>query len=125
MKTTEQMIEVIYEEIANKELSFGCKLKNNRIAYLIWKDYNENWEFNNRYRMIDDWENIFTGVVWNVIWHPVMIWDVLDWMEQRVTDVEWMPLFMWIMQSTWKHKRKPIEEQSEECIIYIYNLIKW
>lgn len=130
MKTIEQMIEVIYEEIANKELSFSCNVKVETSSY--WRTGKFIKETNDIVKYIDsnDWEeqiqdynNIYNEM--EIIWHPVMIWDVLDWMEQRVTDVVWMPLFMWIMQSTWKHKRKPIEDQSEECITYIYNLIKW
>lgn len=45
-----------------EELKFGCWVETYslRTARIIWKDYDENWEFKDRYRMQDDWENIFT-----------------------------------------------------------------
>jgi len=58
-------------------------------------------------------------------WHsPVMIWDVLDWMQPKYWI--WIPDLENRSEVCMKreHKRKPIEEQSEECIDFIYNLIK-
>jgi len=57
----------------------------------------------------------------------VMIWDVLDWREnidKRVqTNKEYTEIrefILWLRE----HKRKPIGDQSTECIEFIYNLIK-
>jgi hypothetical protein len=53
------------------------------------------------------------------IWHDVMIWDVLDYfIFQTISDITSEDIF--------NHRdefRKPIEEQSEECISFIYSLI--
>lgn len=79
----------------------------------------------------------------NVIWHPVMIGDVLDWLEKDYT-VDTKRIIPWFeldkkSSEDWKvsmirmhyceqlwferaYKRKPIEHQSEECITFIYNL---
>ena len=66
--------------------------------------------------------------IW-IPWHSVcghkilMIGDVLDWrMKNKKNE-----FISWMFHDTnyiWRHPRKPIEYQSRECIIYIYNLIK-
>jgi len=66
---------------------------------------------------------------WNqwpfVVEFPVMIWDVLDYIlwywnllisENKDRILKLMDI--------WKNKKLSIDEQNEECIIYIYNLIK-
>ena len=64
----------------------------------------------------------------------VVIWDVLDYIL-RVPDgswVRWQNIVDDVMESLipsnsstyWFYKREPIENQSEECINYVYNLIK-
>lgn len=46
----------------------------------------------------------------------------------KLFNIWWLDETYWIYDETlfdfWKEKRKPIEEQSDECIEYIYNLIK-
>jgi len=60
---------------------------------------------------------------------PVMIGDVLDWMWEKmktemneywVEEISFLHLEVIDLR---KHKRKPIESQSEECIDFIYLLI--
>lgn len=89
------------------------------------------------------------------IWHPVMIWDVLDYIwdtktseiiDEKLSTLEihkWWDYWNfeeirdlwachnWIMEDVieiklnqlWKEKRKPLEEQSLECIDYVFNLL--
>lgn len=120
----EEMISAIYEKIARKDLSFGCRIV-----------------VKTRYRDEDDFvvEKVFGWVmsryvgfnndrhIKKIIWHPVMIGDVMDYfdfkiynhwsywyeMNRNLHDISWF----------WQEKRKPIEEQSEECIAFVYNLI--
>ena len=54
---------------------------------------------------------------------PVMIWDVLDWMYKWYNEIDVLWVIDDIIHNEWDNKRKPIEEQSDECIEYIYNLI--
>jgi len=68
---------------------------------------------------------------YKIIWHPVMIWDVLDWIDKEhklffTYKEENSPLTLWAdkVVNLWKDKRKPIDDQSEECIDFIYNLIQ-
>lgn len=146
--TREEKIAKIYEVIARKDLSFGCKIvsqvyENNMI---ITEIFDEGWDIQN-YKDWDNWYlrylsysgSVNVRDVLFVIWHPVMIWDVLDWIEKntefwlwtwydwpQVSDHMWQiaiycgKSFWWWL---WKNMRQPIENQSDECIDYIYNLI--
>lgn len=79
-----------------------------------------------------------------IIGHPVMIGDVMDYFENialdKIYDYIWVKkeeIPDLILQKTkdammkifplWKQKRLPIEEQSDECIDFVYSLIseKW
>lgn len=67
---------------------------------------------------VSHWESEYTL--------PVMIWDLLYYIETNMPEwfeTVWLSLKSKIVNVYWKEKRKPIEEQSEECIDYIYNLI--
>ena len=111
--TREEMIDRIYEVMADKTLSFGCRIQHS------------NWD-------------IFktTGVGgWlatndKIIGHPVMIWDVFDWCmvelwnlrhywETNKVDDNFRKL-LWLRDDF----RKPIKKQSDDCITFIYNLVK-
>lgn len=81
-----------------------------------------------------------------IIWHDVYIWDVLDYFEKKffrfiTAEEEYQEtwnvsnwLRYWLKKEEmnsilslmwkWEHKRKPITEQSDSCIEYIFNLIK-
>lgn len=99
----EEMIKVIYEK--------------------IWVDY-----------LMDDW------LAWIKTYHPVMIWDVLDWIKTNLkektyyTTIEywekqkyfrqWLCARMAVSKDLRTQPRLPIEDQSEECISFIYNLCK-
>lgn len=70
---------------------------------------------------------------------PVMIWDVIDWIEKNsesykpIIGEKFFMTWVWKKKKIkilsecclffWKEKRKPIEEQSDECIEFVYNLI--
>lgn len=69
---------------------------------------------------------IIDDVEWKykIIWHPVMIWDVLDWFYSNIElpVVERRRTCDTILFE-WKDKRKPLQDQPIECIEYIYNLL--
>lgn len=118
------MIDKIYEVIADKTLSEWC---------ILWK---VRWNLDLSRRKIhasEDWDlrTVYLTYSWTIhkvysesqveeiIWHPVMIGDMLDWMEEderRFYEED-------SVLNLRKEKRKPIEEQSEECISFIYNLV--
>lgn len=73
------------------------------------------------YEVISDWydnQNNNTKII--IIWHPVMIWDILDYIW------EWPNFFDENIKIVrlWVNIRKPIDDQPIECIEYVYNLCK-
>jgi len=118
------MIDAIYEKIANKELSFGCRImtKHNPSTEIITE---QDWKY---YHTVEDFHEI---EAFNIIWHPVMIWDALEYFDENYTfnNIWWCDDCEIIrpnieVNQLWKKKRLPIESQSRECVTYIYNLTK-
>ena len=137
----EEKIKAIYETIANKERTFGC---NYIIKDRDWHEYEvreTEWECVNltywdSYE-VDEWYDSYDiNYLVSIIWHPVMIWDVISYLRKPFnTFVEGMPVGRsWEVDSyikninslltEWINTRLPIEQQSDECIDFIYNLIK-
>ena len=181
----QQKIDTIYEKIANKDLSFGCRImlknqeivmENQPVEYGTLENYEVVWSIIGRYWTLYWWwitmeiekiyfndsfyseEEVSDGFKeefsfdedneekdWNleIIGHPVMIGDVMDFFEEHSetdegTVTQWdgvKTIKMWCTKEkkieilnynlflVWKKKRNPIEEQSNECIDFIYNLI--
>ena len=169
--TRDEKISAIYAEMANKELTFWCKLKFD----IGWKKsiYNESDPATEPNYWIIKWECEYEDSVqlflnyafwsyayfrtdcedevltysddYEIIWHPVMIWDVIDWIEKKEFDVNKPIPWFWFEEdeefndetkllliqdyyvdnliSYWDKKRESIESQSEDCIDYIYSLI--
>lgn len=110
MVTKQQMIDKIYDVIADKTLSLWCFY----FSEITRKKETYDW-------------SVWTNYIRKVIWHPVMIGDVLNfvaehdktipyWLSEEETEIVILRL----------EKRKPIEYQSDECINFIFELInKW
>lgn len=141
MPTKQEKIEAIYEKIANKDLSFGCCFQGEKSSYVIQNPY---WCF-----VWWDWRiysdrcdsELNTQIkVEKIIGHPVMIGDVMDYIENITLDKIYN--YIWvkkeeipdlILQKTrdammkifplWKQKRLPIEDQSDDCIDFIFDLL--
>ena len=136
------MIDRIYEVIADKTLSFGCKV-------IVCRWFDDNWKtpfeplLQEVKLIISDWDCWINtskqypiakcvtrrGEFENIIWHPVMIWDVLDWINREKESLRYYckeNIRRWINDILDKreHKRLPIDEQGEDCITFIHNLIK-
>ena len=77
------------------------------------------------YKEIADTNNIFSEVHWFYIeeQNPVMIWDVLDYLNKNFDEWNSLNIKVNFLLSYWKYIRKPFEEQSEECIDYVFNLL--
>ena len=122
----------IMEVMSDKTLSFGCVISNVRLSRIVSIDYERAWF----YRMIDDWENSYSGNInWSeIIWHPLHIGWVLDWCEKnkKITKNSIEELFLssdinkqlLAILKLWKDKRLPLSPTDEELIDYIYSLIK-
>jgi len=154
---TQKKIEIIYNKIADKELSFWCKvyyyaydkggeLEIDWIA-TICKEYYKSWwweltgdeEVGNLiydpieeeiwyYEYVRNHFEWYDKLIWKyaakIIWHPVMIWDVLDHIENNNKLHSQKTKIVSKLFDMWGEKRRSIDEQDEECINYIYNLIK-
>lgn len=145
--TREEMIKKIYEVIADKTLSFGCKVhylmdRGKREWYhIVWTDLPNCWF---HWWLCEDWRWRFDESgesrpayqveTDEIIWHPVMIWDVLDWIE--VNSKSWIQYDETISFFNWEVRteindmfilrgetRKPIEEQHDQCIAFIHSLL--
>lgn len=67
-----------------------------------------------------------------IIWHPVMFGNMVNYFE--INNIQLyneyfhnIVHFEWVLEEftkLWKEKRKPIEEQSDECINFIHSLLK-
>ena len=138
----EEKIEAIYKEMANKKRTFGCRCRINDGEDVIFIRQNKTWS----YLSIRENEE-FTLSLWytpEIIWHPVMIGDVLDWIENKKFNVGTPIMWFWFDDGDysdetklfliqkhysekacilWESKRLSIEEQSDECIDYVYSLI--
>lgn len=146
--TREEKIEAIYKEMANKERSIGCRINVKYRAYYHWETGGEvsyskeddlivwvDWVARNGDIELSkadlseadpNWyiEDLETLV--KIIWHHVMIGDALEVVdaiaanrdnaryERRLRDI----------LMVWSKPRKPIDEQSDECIDFVYSLIQ-
>lgn len=109
----QEMIDKIYKTIWwQKEILYRC----NRVR--------EAWDMGTMTE--DDFEKVEENI---------MIWDILDWIIKKEKSffennypIEQICSLLegnWKDESIiWKKLREPIENQSEECIEYVYNIIK-
>jgi len=193
MKTKQEKIDAIYEKVADKSLTFGCRIILNDINFYknnkYWNvDFNTKNNYDLNFIVISDevinlwWFNIFyskyewcdikyltfsnksketisyleyifsetrkerkeyswkkkwyeiikSKIIEKIIWHPVMIWDVLAYCDMynlmnknmhKCIFSDWVINRWENILLLWKDKRLPIEEQSSEAIDYVYNLI--
>ena len=141
--TKEEMLTVINKEIADKIPSFWCRIevftaRGTKYDDVIVTMMETGEVFSTKeHRILEDYEFSF-----EVIGHPVMIWDVFAWISKSRPEYEWRLCDfhdwylateeLWILMWWWlcenmhnkrQHLRKPIEEQPVECIEFIYNLV--
>ena len=129
MSLIKEKIDFIYEVVANKELSFWTKV------YIKGR-----WEW--ILLSSDIWSiKIFKPNVWvwrvrcdgmKAIWKPIMLWDLLDrieksWIQGLIYDRPLgnhsITLYDTQVLRYRKEKTKPIEDQDDECIMFIYWII--
>lgn len=121
-------IKRIYEEMADKTLSFGCITQEkweyfNRVVYVddtairlirIWKDYAHSYLRS---------EIILDGNRNKIIGHPVMIGDVLHWITKNLEYSYWEWSIMENILIVWNKYDKPIEDQPQKTIDFVESLI--
>ena len=132
--TREEKISAIYQEMANKKRTFGCRCRINDGENVIFIRKNKTWS----YLSIRENEE-FTVSLWytpEIIWHPVMIGDVISYLRKPFNEfIEWHPVGinyevdryfndMNNLLVKWFDTSLPIDEQDDECVDCIYSLIK-
>lgn len=128
----QEKLKKIYDKIADKTLSFGCKIQ----SYYSWYQdsicLNEDNE--NIFVLFYNWETWIINksdieeLKCRIIWHPVMFWDVYQYLENNIKEIKNnlqpnnIDLYVYLSY-VWKNKKEPIEKQSNECINYIYIIL--
>jgi len=101
-----EKIKKIYEVIADKTLSFGCRVK-----HKDWTIFTSTWMW---------WGMVASD---KIIWHPVMLWDVLGYFTDEAMHSTLNATCELKLLWLWLYKREPIDEQSPNCVNFIYSLI--
>ena len=129
--------------MANKEKTIWCKYlvyatdEPDKIIKAIesWRDFTLYFGEND-YAMIPTEQDYYKYYsIKEIIWHPVMLWDALNWLDKKMdkiskevmrADVFYQNVYLNTsnLLNGWKKKSKPIEDQSDDCIYFIYSLIK-
>lgn len=137
--TREEKIEAIYKEMANKEMSFWCFAKTNEdktemicskltndwtsFSTIPYPDGRRCW-FTTIYNLRNsEWINLDSKrTIKEIIWHPVMIGTIFE----RYSSSRWFinSQFITKLIDKWTWYDESIDEQSDECIDYVYSLIK-
>ncbi len=153
MTTKGQKLTAIYEKVANKELNKWCAVSitetlwatmeywydetaggEETVGYIVfWENLHYlNWtdsDFDLDYfKDLISWKESLIGTSISsvkIIGHPVLIGDVLEKgnfdFDQDEFNIDWDLNKVLVL---WENKILPIEDQSELCISYIFNLIK-
>lgn len=129
--------------MANKELTLGCKVKFSKWIYSIIDRENvwflssykgQDWDIYNTI-VIEDGVNSRCYSIEEIIWHPVMIGDVLRQIRllagyaldndliKKSDFGNVIAQHNYRITQIWEDFREPIESQSDECIDYVYSLI--
>lgn len=184
MITRQEKIDAIYEKIARKDLTTWCicwSLSPDIPAYMVFlfsqhekfflKPKREYHYFRYKDDVLNNWKRFFPveNIFFKIIWHPVMIWDVLDWIQKNINNwfdkccdcwadmiyedkyycsneectneedpIDLIFLNKWdlVIENAWRDSRfinediflwknltSPIEDQSDECVDFVYDLI--
>lgn len=125
--TRDQKIAKIQEVMWDKTLSFGCRVR----IPSIW-EIDTIVEYTDQPRHIWPGKRLVKYMWWRfyswweefvIIGHPVMIGDVLHRMQRHISWTEKRRHAEVMVLSMYKDKRKPIDDQSDECIDFIFWLI--
>lgn len=129
--TKTEMLTKIYEVIADKSLSFGCKviMRDTDIKYgtnICCPDWLAYYHNDGRW-----WFEFDKSKLVEIIGHPIMLGNILDWSgRDRWYGVDFdqqghfeyegdLDRLLWL----WLYKCQSIDQQSDECIKYVYDLL--
>lgn len=118
--------------MANKELTFGCKVKFSKWIYSIIDRENVwfldsykgvDWNIRNTI-VIEDGVNSRCYSIEEIIGHPVMIGDVMYYIRKKYwNNHSWFHADRDELIDLRSKEREPIEWQYDECVNFVYSLI--
>jgi len=73
-------------------------------------------------KIIFDWKPFLFNKGWNIGNVLGYIDSLETWLDGK-DKAQWRTNVFWLL-TLWGKKQKPIEEQDDECIEFVYNLIK-
>lgn len=121
---------LVYEKIARKDLSFGCKFirhwTERKEEYVFTWAYKEWYLGFNRYVCLVNYniEDIPSDKNTEIIGHPILLSDILAYARSKnLSVISWAELFEWTMK-LWNLQIPTYEKQSEETKEFIRNIIK-
>lgn len=130
--TKQEKLDAIYEAMADKTLSQWCKV-------FYWSEHIV-WDLlltnNDQLAEPQIIESIIESDWYEIIWHPVRIGDVLKYIDTNCCFVdygEWNKsrdmealdsMLRAVFYSFVGKQDRPIDEQDESCVEYIFSLIK-
>lgn len=125
MLTKQDKIDAIYEKIARKDLAFWCTIESvyGRNIFITNRDRGITKVFRKNFRTTSFLER---HIPFKIIGHPVMIGDVMEYFYDISYKLPYDDFseFIYSLIKDYKYGfRLPLEEQSDECINFIYNLI--
>lgn len=131
MTTREEKIYKIYEVISDKISLFWQKIIYKKWPWhycntqIISKNFKDNdYLVKHEYNYFHP-RRIKESDIIKRFWQPVLIWDIFNWTWWNIYSCQdcWSVSRNAEIFQLWEYKNKPIEEQSDECIDYIYNLL--
>jgi len=129
-QTREYMLDIIQKEIMwikKYLMCFDCMAKEWRVYPWKTKWY---WWICIQCKL--EWEDIWLNWTTETYKWDCTIWDVLDWVnknieksfiEEKPVIYDWLDDYRQDILYKWHEARKPIQDQSDECIRYIYSLL--
>jgi len=128
---TEELKELkeLYEAVADKTLSFGCKVLYNFQSKdmwdesTVWKYISYNWDY---YSIQSPyWKHGLKG--WfEILWHDIHIGHCYAWLKEQefYYDTCWECCMPDVLNKLYKNKRENIEHpDNKEALAYMSNLI--
>lgn len=123
--TREEKIVAIYKEMADTDIDEWCIIEAYDGERWTILDYNwtrayvwrQRWDF----EKFDDYQHLSIKFWYEVIWRPVMIGTIFEWYSAS----KWFINAQFVMEliDKWTGYDNPIDDQSDECIDYVYSLI--
>lgn len=122
-----QYILDIYRMVANKSITFGCKVFDNvnGIGGRIISVHNDEWNTLIKF-LGDDGVSIMEANKedLSIIGHPVMIGDILEYIENAsIFGNETLNFQTNTLLNFWLHKETPIDKQWEAVVKHIHMII--